>query len=927
MKKFFCGKGIVHLLFFFLSLQAFASSDTSILRITGSVRDTIEQKPLSKASILLLSASDSILVAAVRSDDQGRFVLNASAGTAYTLLISYPKYTDRVEDIPATTRSVMELGTVALNTKAFVMKEIIIRNTSPIRIKGDTTELIADSFKVSPNADVQELLRRMPGFQINAKGEIIAQGQKVQKVFVDGEEFFSDDPAVVTKNLRADAIERVQVYDRKSDQAAFTGIDDGVKEKTLNLKLKESAKNGYFGKAEMGSNANQYQQGKLMGNVFKGKRKMAAYATTNNSQFEGLNWEETRNFSDGGNTSMEMTDGGGIAITWNSDDDYSENKGLPLQQTAGAFYGNKWKGFTSGTGAQYQRIRMNVESQGLSTTILPDYSLDNLSSGSQVQNKERYKVNTKNEWGTDSTGLFKLSLTGSKTTRSSASGNTSFTTRDGTNVNASSRTTISHQDDQKVDGNLSYRKKLSKTGRSISADVSMVLNEQASDGTLNATNTFYQSNGSLFRTDLIDQLKDGQQTGTTSSASIVYTEPLSKKSFLLFKYNLGIGTNEAERNTYGKTGAGAYDALVDSLSNHFRFNNYSNSGALHYRFTGKKLTMTIGSGVGRVKYQSNDLETLTSRSTRFTNILPTASVKYQFKAQRSLNINYNGTPQNPTLQQIQPLIDNADPLNLQIGNAALRQAFRNEMRITFQDYRMSEDRSIYATASFNNLLNGITSSSTIDNFGKRLSQFVNANGNYSYDMRLVFDRKIVKDLSGGIELETNGNRSINFINGQRNVNDYSVRRVSVNFGHWSDSWLSFYGSIRFGKTTTRSSLRADMNNSFNTISGYGNVSMSFKKQKTYVDVWTDIDRYGSNSIFSSPVQIIRVTPSIRKILTKNDALEGKISVFDLFNQNQNVERNVYTNFLSQMTYNTIRRYVMFTLTYNFKNKSAAAVNK
>jgi hypothetical protein len=312
---------------------------------------------------------------------------------------------------------------------------------------------------------------------------------------------------------------------------------------------------------------------------------------------------------------------------------------------------------------------------------------------------------------------------------------------------------------------------------------------------------------------------------------------------------------------------------------------------------------------------------------QFTNFLPTASLKYQFKAQRSLNLNYNGTPLNPTLQQVQPLIDNADPLNLRIGNAALRQAFRNEVRLGFQDYKMASDRSIYVSGSFNQFSHAIVNSTTIDNFGKNISQYVNANGNYSYNLFMIYERNIIKEFGGGLQLELSGNRTVNFINGERNVNDYTTRVVSLNFGQWGEKWISFYGSLRFGKTTTVSSLREGMNNSFNTISGYTNVSMSFKKKKTYFDIWTEIDRYGSNAIFTNPVQIIRVNPGIRKILTKNDALEGRISVFDLLNQNQNVERNAYTNFLSQMTYNTIRRYVMFTLTYNFKNKTAPAENK
>jgi len=210
---------------------------------------------------VLISKKDSTLKAFVRTDEQGRFQLEMPTGSVFSLLVSYPKYADWFDDLQLPNSGSKDLGIISLNTKAYLLKEIVIRNTSPIRMKGDTTEYIADSFKVTPNADVQELLRKMPGIQVNAKGEITAQGEKVKKVYVDGEEFFSDDPAMVTKNLRADAISQVQVYDKKSDQAAFTGIDDGQREKTINLKLKESAKNGYFAKIEAGSTLAKYNLG------------------------------------------------------------------------------------------------------------------------------------------------------------------------------------------------------------------------------------------------------------------------------------------------------------------------------------------------------------------------------------------------------------------------------------------------------------------------------------------------------------------------------------------------------------------------------------------------------------------------------------------------------------------------------------------
>ena len=213
----------------------------SAIQIKGQVLDTTEKISLVNATVNLLRAKDSVLLSSTRTDKEGKFQFsNIIAGT-YIVMVSYPQYADFIDKVQADKD--LDLNKIYINTKSHVLKEVIVRNNvSAIRIKGDTTEYRADSFRVGPNADVQELLKRLPGIQVNSKGEIKAQGEQVNKVLVDGEEFFSDDPAVVTKNLRADIVDKVQVFDKKSDQAAFTGIDDGVKTKTINLQLKEDKK-------------------------------------------------------------------------------------------------------------------------------------------------------------------------------------------------------------------------------------------------------------------------------------------------------------------------------------------------------------------------------------------------------------------------------------------------------------------------------------------------------------------------------------------------------------------------------------------------------------------------------------------------------------------------------------------------------------
>ena len=439
--------------FSLLTQMIFAQSNATI---KGQVLDTVEKVRLFNASVNLLRAKDSVLLSAIRTDKEGRFQLMDIPAGKYIVMVSYPQYADYIDKLQVDKD--LDLSTIFLNTKTHLLKEVIVRNSvAAIRIKGDTTEFKADSFRVSPNSDVQELLKHMPGIQVNSKGEITAQGEKVNKVLVDGEEFFSDDPAVVTKNLRADAVDKVQVFDKKSEQAAFTGIDDGVKSKTINLQLKEDKKNGYFGKGELGTNFGEYGYGKLMANAFKGKKKLAGYYSNDNSKFEALSWDESRNYSDGGNAITEVGEDGGISMFIGGEGDYDENKGLPNQQRAGAVFSNKWDKLSTNNTGQYQQLLTNSLNTNYTKTLLQDSALINNTSSIQHIDKKKYNFKTINEWGTDTTGLFKMTMKLSNILKDASNNYTGQTEGEsGHKINQSARITSQHDDETNSNNGNSY---------------------------------------------------------------------------------------------------------------------------------------------------------------------------------------------------------------------------------------------------------------------------------------------------------------------------------------------------------------------------------------------------------------------------------------------------------------------------------------
>jgi hypothetical protein len=243
--------------------------------------------------------ADSIMISFTRTDKNGNFQFKNLHRGQFLIMVNYSEYADFIDDIEIKdSAAILDLPRIMMTLKSQLLKTIVVNGVSSIRLKGDTTEFKADSFKVQPNASVEDLLKKLPGIQVDKNGKITAEGETVQKVLVDGEEFFGDDPTLVTKNLRADMVDKVQVFDKKSDQATFTGIDDGEKTKTLNIKLKEDKKNGYFGKLSAAAGSDGYHDSQAMFNKFKKKEKFSLYGIVSNTGTAGLNWTDQSNFGE-----------------------------------------------------------------------------------------------------------------------------------------------------------------------------------------------------------------------------------------------------------------------------------------------------------------------------------------------------------------------------------------------------------------------------------------------------------------------------------------------------------------------------------------------------------------------------------------------------------------------------------------------------
>lgn len=896
--------------------------------VEGKVMDTTNQKPLQNAVISIINASDSVLVDFTRSDKNGHFSLSKVAFNNYILLISYPTFGDFVDKITIDKPN-YNLNEIILTPKAKLLEAVIIKQQS-IRIKGDTTEYLADSFKVRPNASVEDLLKELPGLQVDKDGKITAQGETVQKVLVDGEEFFSDDPTIATKNLRADAVKKVQVFDKKSEESEFTGIDDGKKTKTINLELKESAKSGYFGKVSAGG-LDRYYNLQAMINAFKSKRKLAAFAIASSTSETGLDWQNAGNY--GFNSSNMEVDGttGSISISSSSGGDLGSGsfngRGLPESIKSGLHFSNKWdeNKYNFSSNYLFNKLAVRARSNDFSQNILVDSVYYNRENSETHSDRSRHNVAASMDIQIDSSSSLKVTANGYIGTNDY---NTTFQTEniseDNILINKNNRINATYDDNRYEYLYAIYRKKFKKQGQSFYASASQGYNETKGTGWLNSRSDFFDPTGQFIKFDTTDQRKISNNQSSNWVAGAGYTHPLSSKSYLLFNYAYSNNSSNQEKLSYNKDGNAKYTELVDSLSNNYKYIYSTNRAGLNYRYAGKKTNFTVGANVAKTVFHQNDLFKDTSRQYSYVNFYPKANFVYKFSSYKNLRIDYNGSTKEPTIDQLQPLKDNSDPLDIVIGNPNLKQSFTHSVNVFYTDFKILSERYLYLGGNYNLTENNISRSYNIDHFGKRVSQYINTDGNYTLMIFGGINFKVPKSkfrIGAGPVIGIY--QYTNFINNVKNVTNTANLSWRLNVGLSDPTKYQFRVEYRPSYNTSKSNISTVANTKYwtNAITGNGYYVLPAKfeigsdvavtlRQKT-----TNFDNNNNRVLWNAYVE---------KKFMKSEALTLRISIHDILDQNKGYERYETGTAVMEQRYLTFGQYGLITLTYNFVNKGGKA---
>lgn len=890
--------------------------------VKGIVYDTLAKHPVPGATITLMRSKDSSLVSFTVADKNGRFEITNITNGEYRLLITHINYHNTLKAFEVDdTHKNIDLGNIVMNDKSVVLKEVVVNKESPpVTLIGDTIQYNAGSFKTQPNASVEDLLKKLPGVSVDKDGTVKAQGEKVQNVLVDGKEFFGDDPKMATKNLPADAIDKVQVYNKLSDQAELTGFDDGNSEKTINLKLKQDKKKGVFGKINAGAGTDGRYEGKFNVNSFKGARQMSVIGMANNTNADGFSFMDALNFSGALN---QLKSGGGI-INISGDNDLggltggNSNSGINTILGTGINYNNiigKKTDFQS----NYFFSRYNPTS--VSETQRQYFLPANLYKANSYSNNLNInqRLNIRADIQLDSFSSIKISPSLNYQQKGNNNSSDYATYSPNNNyVNDGSSKNITSNNGYNFNTSILYRKRFHKRGRTFSFNLLTNFNDNTGDGNLKSLTKFYDSTGILSQTDSLNQRNNNESTLNGFNARGIYTEPVFHRSLLEFSAGRSVTKNTATKTTYDFNDAnGKYDISDSLLTNDFENTYAFTNGGI--RFLKKQSKYSIAAGFA---WQQADLQgkvisgikdsTLTKT---FQNILPTARFQYNISQFKYITLSYRTSTNQPSVSQLQPVPDNSNPLYIKQGNPNLKQEFAHNILLNAFIVNPFKNLNLFAFFNFQKTENKIVNNDKINNFGVDSVMPVNVNGVYNLSGNLSFGFP-VHFLKGNMNVGSDVNlyNGKQFINGLANTIKTNTLSPNIRLDMNLSDRIGVTLSTTISFNNSKYSIDSSLSNKYINQEYSASTNIQLPKRFFFA---TDFDYI----INGEPVQGFNAkvplwNASISKQILHFNRGEIKFSVKDILNQNVGISRTTNQNYIEDTRVNNLRRFFMLSFTFS-----------
>lgn len=930
-------------------VQGNGQRTTGGVDVKGRLVDANDQSPLIGANVLLINSADSTIRYGVVADTSGAFVFRNIPTESYRIFASFIGYFPYDQRINLR-RTNPDLGKLQLKPDAQLLKDVIVKGVADrVEQKGDTVIYNASAFKVNKDANAQDLLEKMPNITIE-NGQVKAQGEAVKKVTVDGRDFFGDDASLALKNLPAEVIDKIQVFDRLSDQSQFTGFDDGQTTKTINIVTRSDRNNGQFGKVYAGYGTDDRYMAGGSTNYFKKNTRISVIGMTNNINQQNFGSEDLLGVlgtsgggpgggrpgggGAGGGGNRGGGGGGGNFGGGNSSDNFltGQQGGINKTNAIGLNYsdnwGKKWKVsgsyfFNQGNNNNTSELaRTYYTTQGPGQLYNEDYFSSNNNKNHRFNARLEYTINTKNS----------IIIT----PRLSLQDNTAYSTLLGRNSLSGRPISQTQTNKQSLNngntfGNtILWRHRFGKIGRTLSVGLTTSSNDRTGESSLRSINNYYgrKTADSL---QITDQKTDTQANGYTISSNISLTENIGRTGQLQLNYTPSYTKNYSDKNTYNfNQSTSEYSTPDLRLSNEFDNTYITNRLGGSYRLRVKKTMIT-----GELNYQNAQLSGKQNYPLKyeiyrsFNNFLPSAMLMYRGTDGRSLRINYRTSTNAPSISQLQNVVDNSNPLLLKTGNPNLKQEYNHNMSFRYGVTNAKTARSFFfnVNGAFtqNNISNSTyiaTKDTTVAGFplriGSQFSQPVNVNGNWNISSFITYGLPFTAIKSNlNFNLGTGYTRTIGLINYAQNTsNTHSITGGLVLSSNISEQ-LDFTLSVNGNYNTVTNSLQPASNGTYY----YQNSNFKLNyvtKGGFFINTNLNHTFYtGLGQNFNLNFTLWNAAVGYKFL--KNKSGELKLSTFDVLGQNNSISRTVTATYIEDLQTRVLQRYYMMTFTYTLRN--------
>lgn len=859
---------------------------------------------------MALRFADSSLIDYSRSNAEGLFKPLTVPRDTYLIVLSHPSFSDKTYLlVPSEKDTAFNFKNVVLPPKSVELNEVeVMAYRDKSYFKGDTLVFTADSFKVQENATVEDLLKKLPGVRVDAKGKITVQGKEVDKVLVDGDEFFGSDPTVATRNLNAASIDNVQVYDKKNESS-----EEGAAEtlKVLNLQMKEDAKKGYFGKVSGATDFNKFYENELMANRFRNERKISVFGIFANTPKQAFGWGEADRY---GLTNEMPYSYDEETNSWNARD--NGGTGIPQTLRSGIYYNERFSKKTKvNTDYTFSQSQLQSGTQTNTQFFLEDTSYTNatrLDSRSLNQNHSfNFSLNQKLDSLTELRVIPKIKYA---TTDKSSLQTDDFISETG----ELTRQTAIRTDNTSAttDANVQFfvQRNFRKKDRKLNVSYQPVYSSSDQSTKLNTRFDYFSD---LLPDSSANQNRLQNSYRMENSASAIYTEPITKKFKVQVNYAFTHTKSRTERRTYDFDGS-SYDIFNPLLSNNFENRRIINRGGLKLIYDVRKYRVSIGSNLRNIQQENVNLTTGQKLNLSVDNVLPNATFTWRFSQSSNLDINYSSSSQQPDLMQMQPVVDNSDPNRISIGNPGLKPTFSNNVNLNYYFYKGVSDVNLYSGANAASIDNQISYSTTYDSLGRAVTQPVNVDGNYNGSFYLggghpLFKRflKIYYNFSGGFS------NNVSFVNGvkanSRNTN------LSPNITLEKDhEKFNVRLSGNYSYNIPESDISLQSNQPYYTYGFEGGFSVKLPKK-----IGISADGNYTNNGNRTPgynINFFLLNAAIDKKFLKNENLIVSLIANDILNQNISNQRYLTSNQIVDTKTNIIRRYFLVKVLFKFNSQ-------